>query len=203
MSYSLPWNKAVWTEQSDCRISWGDGNCDTALPAWSKDIMGPGGIFFRVIFPCAVALLFLRSTGNHWLAVSGVRQKTSTCRSSVPSEVSHSAQISCCNRGPLLKSSYPFLPWPLVSAASLREDPQTCNGECDWFANLLNSWWQLAWIKHTWHICSTLFLSCDSFQFWSQRKNLAVLAWQKSNLSCVGHACTNPGCLLDYEGLDS
>lgn len=100
----------------------------------------------------------------------------------MPSKVSYSAQISCCNHGPLLKSSYPFLPhdWPLVSAASLREDPQSCNGECDWFANLLNSWWQLAWIKHTWHICSTLFLSCDSFQFWSQRKNLAGFAWQKS-----------------------
>lgn len=75
MSYSLPWNKAVWTEQSDCRTSWGDGNRDTAVPAWSRDTMGPGGIFFPVIFPCAVALLFLRNTSNHWLAVSGVMQK--------------------------------------------------------------------------------------------------------------------------------
>lgn len=155
----------------------------------------------QVTFPCSVVLLFLRSTRNHWVAVSEVRQKTSTGRSSVPSKVSHNTQISCCNHRPLLKSSYPFLPhrWPLLPW----EDPQSCNRECDWFAYLLNSWWQLAWIEHTWHICSTLFRSYDSFQFCSQRRNLAVFAWQRSNISCLGHACTTLGACWIYGGLDS
>lgn len=108
-SYCLPWNKAIWSEQSDCRISWGDSSSDTTLTAWARVTTGPGGFFFPVTFLCSAALLLLSSTRSHWWAVSSKAENPTQAGPLCHLGVRYkSAQVPWCNHGALLEEQLPL-----------------------------------------------------------------------------------------------